>query len=185
MTALITITIPVASMGTTRLEIDPWGKNPLVEGFTAKNPTLVKAALADGPPPTLFVSSDLPPFTASGVGTEFLMWLPFGCRHHAASEPSAARVLDLIERSGKDPDASVDTDGLNDYIRRVVDWITGRSVEPALAASNDAASAVYHQIFGEVETAEAAKNLERNMAQADFLARSSRTGAYADGRAKR
>ncbi|NYG05720.1 hypothetical protein BJ986_000207 [Phycicoccus badiiscoriae] len=172
-------------MGTTKLEIDPWASNPLVDGFTAKNPTIVKAALAERPAPTLFTNWDLPPFTASGVDPQFLMWLPFGCRHYAASEPRPAAVLQLIEESGRDPDASVDSDGLNDYLRRVVDWITGRGVDPELQASQ-AAHATYDQIFGEAEAADAARRFEQNKAQADLLAMKTRTGAYADpGRATR
>jgi len=74
MTAPMTATIqlPIGSLGTTPVRIDPWAANPIVDGLQAKNPATYAAALADGPPPTLFESGDLPPFTASGDALLFV-----------------------------------------------------------------------------------------------------------------
>ena len=179
-----TVTMPSG----TRVAVDPYSANPVVDGFKAQSPALYAAALLEGPPPTLFECGDLPPFTTSGVDTMYLTWVPFGVRHHAAVAQSRGEVLQLIEDFGKDPSGSVDSDGLSAYLRRVSDWLTGRYVErPApMSAAPDAtdphnAPGLYDAIFGAQEAALTARHAPVLAAQQAWNEQRSRTGSYADG----
>jgi hypothetical protein len=182
MTGPMTATVTMPS--TTRVVVDPWAANPLVDGFTAMNPALVAAALLDGSAPTVFESGDLPVFTASGVDVAILALLPFGVRHYAATAESRGEVLQLVEEYGRDPNASMESDGLTSYIRRVADWLTGRLVQRTAASVNpDPAldESLYAGMFGAQEAALAARNAPALAHQADVMAQQRRTGAYADG----
>ena len=182
MTTPLTATVTMPSG--TRVVVDPWAKNPLVDGFKALNPATYAAALLDGPPPTLFESGDLPPFTTSGVDVMYLGWLPFGVRHYAATAASRGEVLQLVEDFSKDPDGSVTSDGLTAYLRRVNDWLTGGLVQRP--APNDNAdphveSDLYEGMFGAQEAALAARNGPMLAAAKDWQDQQQRRGSYADG----
>lgn len=182
MTSPLTATVTMPSG--TRVVVDPWAKNPLVDGYKALNPATYAAALLDGPPPTLFESGDLPPFTTSGVDVMYLGWLPFGVRHHAATASSRGEVLQLIEDFGKDPNGSVQSDGLTAYLRRVSDWLTGRLVErPASTSTVDPAldAGLYDSMFSAQEAALAARNAPMLAAAKDWQDQQQRRGSYADG----
>ncbi len=189
MTAPLTITIRLAigSLGTTPVQIDPYAANPIVDELKAKNPATYAAALADGPPPTLFASGDLPPFVAaSGVDVQTLMRLPFGVRHFAATATTAGEVLHLIETCAGDPDATADSPGLADYLRRVADWISGRNTNrspfaPRTEAQHAGEDSTYNQMFAELDKMQTAKYAAANQVAADATAMRTRTGAYADG----
>src|SRR5437868_3278013 len=71
------LSLPMGTLGATRIQVSPWSANPVIDGLKAKNPDLFALAVkVDGPPPTLFESGDLPPFVASGIDPQFLMRLP-------------------------------------------------------------------------------------------------------------
>jgi hypothetical protein len=74
-----------------------YAANPLLDELRASNPALVAAAMAEGPPPRLFVefSADLPPFTASGVDPSVLAGMPWPVRRKAAEAPTPAGVYAL------------------------------------------------------------------------------------------
>ncbi len=157
-----TIRLAIGSLGTTPVQIQPWGENPIVDGLKAKNPATFAAALADGPPPTLFQSGDLPPFAASGVDVQTLMRLPFGVRHFAATATTAGEVLHLIETYAGDPDATADSPGLADYLMRVADWISGRNANrspfaPRTEGQQSGDDSTYSQMFGELDALHKAK----------------------------
>jgi len=171
MTAPMTATIqlPIGSLGTTPVRIDPWAANPIVDGLQAKNPATYAAALADGPPPTLFESGDLPPFTASGVDVQTLMRLPFAVRHFAATATTAGEVLQLMENYAADPNASADSPGLSDYLMRVADWISGRNANrspfaPRTEGQHSGDDSTYSQMFGELDALHNAKVAAANKA---------------------
>ena len=175
-----TVTMP----SSTKVLVDPWAANPLVDGFTAMNPSLVAAALLDGPAPTLFESGDLPAFTASGVDVAILTLLPFGVRHYAATAEARGQVLQMVEEYGRDPNASIESDGLSSYIRRVADWLTGRLLQRTAAGVNPdpaLAGGLYNSLYGAQEAALAARRAPAVARQADRMAQQQRTGAYADG----
>ena len=194
MTAPLTTTIRLAigSLGTTPVQIDPYAANPIVDELKAKNPATYAAALADGPPPTLFASGDLPPFVAaSGVDVQTLMRLPFGVRHFAATATTAGEVLHLIETYAGDPDATADSPGLADYLMRVANWISGRNANRSpFARRNDAQQlgddSTYSQLFAASDAATAAKRAPMNAAAAASAAQRAKTGKYSGiGRAQR
>lgn len=184
MTNPVTATVTLPSG--TRVVVDPWAANPVVEGYRALNPATYAAALLDGPPPTLFESGDLPPFTTSGVDVQVLPLLPFAVRHHAATTESRGTILQLVEDFGKDASGSVDSEGLSAYLLRVSDWLMGRHVQrpaspTAETDATDPNSPVYQSIFGAQEAAQAARNAPALAAARAFQDQRTRTGAYADG----
>lgn len=92
--------VPVKSAfnPTATVRIDPWSANPLLDDAEQAHPALVDLARkTNGDPPSMFESGDLPPFTASGVDPQHLTRLPFRTRHAAATEPSPAAVLKMVE----------------------------------------------------------------------------------------
>jgi len=125
--------VPVRSTfnPTTTVQIDPWSANPLLDDAEQAQPALAAVARkTNGPPPTLFESGDLPPFTASGVDPQHLMRLPFRTRHAAATEPSPAAVLRMVETHGPDPDAQAPSPGLDEYRNRMSGWLRGTWTNP-------------------------------------------------------
>jgi hypothetical protein len=91
----------------------------------------------------LFLSGDLPPFTASGVDPDELLKTPWYARHHLASLSDKAKVEQLVrDYSGPDGDVMAQTDGVAshrgtvDYFNRVRTWLEGGD-KAALAARDD------------------------------------------------
>jgi hypothetical protein len=111
------------------LPVDTYGPNPYVTALSAEYPGVFKAASERRPAPTLFASSDLPSFTASGVDPARLADLPFTLRHAAASENSVGKLLEWIEQSMADREASkhlvIPHAGLIAYRDRVNAWVAG------------------------------------------------------------
>ena len=181
----VTVEVPMGSLGPSRVVIDPYGPNPLVDGFAAKNPAMVKAALADGPAPEMFSTGALPPFTASGIDPANLMLLPWACRHYAAVAEEPADVLQLIETSVGVPGASADCEGLAEYMARVARWLSGPvNASPFAQRTTDqiaAADDVYAQLFGEQEATVQAANAERRASEQARFDATNRRGAFADG----
>jgi len=72
--------------------------NPLVAEIARSRPALFRVASAEAPPPTLFVSGDLPPFVASG-DERVLAALPRPptARHAVAAATTAAEALAIVE----------------------------------------------------------------------------------------
>ena len=113
--------------------VDPWAVNPLLDDASQAIPATVAAAVAgNGDAPTMFESGDLPPFLASGVDPQVLMRLPYQVRHLAASEPSAAQVLALVEKYSNHDDIIGEpaSAGLGAYIGRFRDWLAGKWTNP-------------------------------------------------------
>ena len=79
------ITIDSLIVGSrTKVEVDPYGTNPLAEDCRQASPAAYNVALAKaGPPPKLFTdgTADLPAFTAVGFDPAELMRLPALTRH--------------------------------------------------------------------------------------------------------
>lgn len=134
--------VPMDHANPERVTTDPYDLNPMVSSVSAKDPTTFTAASERSPAPTLFASGDLPPFTASGVDPQILSRLPFGMRHHAASEPSAAAVLSMVEEVASAPDRMgrrvMRNVGLDDYASRVEAWVKDVD-QPAALSAEDAA----------------------------------------------
>ena len=80
-----------------RVLVDPYARNPLVDDARQAIPTVYRAAVADGPPPSLFAAGDLPIFIASGAEPALLLQLPWQVRHQAAAA-DAAQLASLLER---------------------------------------------------------------------------------------
>lgn len=79
--------------------VDVYGLNPVAEDLKQVAPQQYAAALARSPLPTLFVTGDLPLFTASGMDPELLLQLPWVARHAAASA-SLSDANELFETYG-------------------------------------------------------------------------------------
>jgi hypothetical protein len=106
--------------------------NPLVAEIARSRPALFAVASAEGPPPTLFVSGDLPPFVASGDERvrAALPRIPWQARHAVAGERDGARALAIVEDvSGPDGEVAASAyaghPGVREYERRVKDWARG------------------------------------------------------------
>ena len=78
---------------------DGYRRNPLVDDLARRNPAVYSAASAEGPPPTLFVSGDLPPFCASGLDPAELLKVPWRARHALAAAPTIAAAYAIMDRS--------------------------------------------------------------------------------------
>lgn len=115
----------------TRVNINPYAANPIVDDVAALSPAAYEAATREGQAPKLFSGgrSDVPPFTASGLDPQLLLKLPYGVRHAAASEPDRAVVLQMFEEYGDDPDARIDHPGLSAAVQRVQRWASGQDVK--------------------------------------------------------
>lgn len=120
---------PPAPGGPALAEPDAYAANPLVDEIRSRNPALYAAALADGPPPQLFESGALPPFTASGVDPMLLARLPWQARLAAASAPDRGEVLEIIEETQGDPGGAALSfahhPGVDAYAARVRAWLSG------------------------------------------------------------
>jgi hypothetical protein len=132
----------------TRVTVDPWGVNPLIEDYEQINAATLTHARAEGPEPTLFESGDLPPFTASGVDPEVLNRLPYTARHAAAAEPSAATVLGMIEQYGNDPTIEFEHQGLGEYRQRVTRWLSGFD-KPKVEMTSEESDQLMSELFDE------------------------------------
>lgn len=181
------VTMRSAFNPTTTVHVDPWSTNPLLDDAEQAQPALVDLARkTNGDPPTLFESGDLPPFTASGVDPQHLTRLPFRTRHAAATEPSPAAVLKMVETHGPDSDAQAPSPGLDEYRNRMSGWLRGTWTNPNApavdaSAKEAAAGDLYDSMFAAADAATAAKLAPMNAAAADAAAKRTRTGAYADG----
>jgi hypothetical protein len=118
-----------------RVNIDPYGLNPLAQDYRQVNPDTYGVALSKaGPPPKMFSqgTADLPAFTASGIDPQLLLKLPYTARHAAAAEPGLSAVHALFEQA--DPYLTLPHEGLDAAIGRVRDWASGRmDMSPELA----------------------------------------------------
>ncbi len=186
------VTMRSAFNPTTTVHIDPWSPNPLLDDAKQAQPALVDLARkTNGDPPSMFESGDLPPFTASGVDPQHLTRLPFRTRHAAATEPSPAAVLRMVETHGPDPDAQAPSPGLDEYRNRMSGWLRGTWTNPnaqTVDASTQAAATadLYDSMFAASDAATAAKRAPANAAAADFAAQRAKTGKYSEiGRAQR
>lgn len=90
-------------------DAESMSRNPLVDRLRRDRPDLYRLAAAAGPAPTMFVSGDLPPFTASGIDPALLLKVPARARHILAAEPERGRALALIEELAGE-DIGVDDD---------------------------------------------------------------------------
>ncbi len=117
------------------VEIDVYGPNPLIDELRQADPRrYAEAENRGGKPPTLFVTGDLPLFTASGVDPNVLLQLPWVARHAAArATPSDAVVIleaygAVTERNWWAAVAKFVTDhAVMGYEQRVHAWADPRS----------------------------------------------------------
>ncbi len=186
------VTMRSAFNPTTTVHIDPWSTSPLLDDAEQAQPALVAVARkTNGDPPNMFVSGDLPAFTASGIDPQHLMRLPFRTRHAAATESSPAEVLKMVETHGSNPDAQAQSAGLDEYRNRMSGWLRGTWTNPdatTVDASTQAAAAadLYDSMFAASDAATAAKRAPAIAAAADFNAQRAKTGKYSGiGRAQR
>jgi hypothetical protein len=156
--------------------LDPWAANPLLDDAKAvAGPTVALARATGGDPPTMFSTGDLPLFLASGVDPRFLNVLPWRTRHAAAMNPDATTVLGYIEDYANDPDASLPSPGLAEYICRFHDWLAGRWVNPNFAGADPdqtagAEDAFYSALFGATNALRQAQLDQVNASAHEFRA---------------
>ncbi len=86
---------PVVPPGTNPLY---YSVNQLLDEMRQAKPELVGAAMADDPdPPKLFGTTDLPPFTASGIDPQVLASLPWPIRRPVAEAPTLQAAYELAD----------------------------------------------------------------------------------------
>jgi hypothetical protein len=104
-------------------QVGAYALNPLVDDARRVH---AAAAAAVDPAPTIFVSGDIPPVTASGMPPDELVRLPWLGRDIAAAEPDRGKVLQLFESFADDPDGAEMRFGQDPrnaaYMRRVDQW---------------------------------------------------------------
>ncbi|MFD1547710.1 E3 binding domain-containing protein [Nonomuraea guangzhouensis] len=131
-------TAPAAATGV-------YAANPLIVQARAEPGGKRRVAAAEGqaPAPTLFLSGDLPAFTASGVDPDELTKVPWYARHHLASLSDKAAVEQLVrDYSGPDGDVMAQTDGVaghrgnHDYADRMREWLDRGDVAAAQASQD-------------------------------------------------
>lgn len=135
------------------VSIDPYGRNPLAEDYRQVNKTTYDLAVSKaGMPPKMFTggTADLPLFTASGLDVALLLKLPYGARHYAASLTDPGVLHAFYELHADDPYAHVQHEGLEEAVRRVRDWASGRMDRDETDSVD--IDAVYGRLFGEVRT---------------------------------
>jgi hypothetical protein len=173
--------------------IDPWRPNPIADDASLSVPVTYNAAqVSGGEPPTFFALGDLPTFLASGVDPQVLTSLPYRVRHAAAAEPSAAAVLDMIERYNDNPDAELPSEGFANAVERTRSWLAGKWVNPNFKGADpakvaDAEDQLMESLFGTQNAAIQAKNAALKEQSDQFQAmRLQRTapGVYAQQQAQ-
>jgi hypothetical protein len=110
-----------------------YSANPLLAEVRRAKPALVAAAEAEGPPPRLFGSADLPPFTASGLPPELLAAQPWPLRRLLAEAPTRAAAYEIMDRySGPGGAAAAHADHAKSaanqaYASAMSEWLAGPS----------------------------------------------------------
>jgi hypothetical protein len=110
--------------------------NPAVDELRTGEPTTFAAAAKHNtaPPPTLFETGDLPPFTASGIDPQLLADVPWMARHRVAATANRTEALAMIEDlAGEDGlDLAAFEYGKDlanrDYHARVLKWATDGAI---------------------------------------------------------
>jgi hypothetical protein len=75
-----------------------YASNPILFEMQRDKPALVNAAMAENPnPPRLFDSTDLPPFTASGLPPQQLASLPWPLRRPVAEAATLSAAYELVQ----------------------------------------------------------------------------------------
>jgi hypothetical protein len=126
--------------------VDRFSRNPAVEYLRLT----VKGGFV-GQAPSFFAVGDLPPFCASGIPPEQLLWVAWVWRHSAALAPDRGYVLELIERSQDDV---LDVDRLQlsggahhlaDYMKRCWNWasVMPSSEDVSLATPDEAIASMF------------------------------------------
>lgn len=126
------------------LDIDPFGRNPVLAALTARIPNVVTSALAGGPAPTMFPGGDLPPFTGSGIAPQDLLQFPWGQRHLVASLADTAAVYATLETYADEPDIILECPGLDQFLGDMRQWaMTSKAASPVPESAAD-----YDRLFG-------------------------------------
>lgn len=126
-----------------RVAGNPYAANPLIDVVKAQHPELITAQSKLSPMPTMFVTGDLPPFTASGIDPEILNQFPWSQRHAMATDPDRAHVLRMLEEYADQPDYVFSSSGLTEYVDRVWQWLLAK---PAASFDPDQ---TYKDLFGD------------------------------------
>lgn len=118
------------------VEIDVFARNPLIDDMRQAVPSqYAQAVKRKRTVPTLFATSDLPLFTASGIDPSLLLQLPWVVRHAAASIAAGGEVSRLFEDFAPPGEESFEAalsyvavsgwDQPNEaYLNRILDWGT-------------------------------------------------------------
>lgn len=145
----------------TKVQIDGYGANPLVEDARQANPALYAAASSEAPAPTLFVSGDLPLFTASGADPALLRQLPW-CARHAGAHATAPELATMLERyagpagwTAAAMDHPEDQGENGAYRARVSNWLSGNTPEARVRREQDQAARAAAKARGEAPPATA------------------------------
>ncbi len=138
----------------TVVTLDAWARNPLLDDLRQVDPVWLASAQRRSPAPTLFLSGDLPPFTASGIDPSVLLQAPYLARHALASTPTQSEALRLLEEvlEVRDPQeialylaygASIASAGASAYAERMTRWAEEGMPQSSRDAVGDALTAAY------------------------------------------
>jgi hypothetical protein len=131
---------------------DQYSTNPLVDQLKRSQPAVHSIASRERPAPTMWQSGDLPALTASGADPAVLSQLPPGIRHLAASLPTRAALMALIDQQAGAPDGTIIRSPEWDaYAARVTAWGSGlhADADPVPAPTADDQDALVEAMFGE------------------------------------
>ena len=126
--------------------------NPLVDQLKRTQPAVHAIASRERPAPTMWHSGDLPPFTASGADPSVLLQLPPGARHIAATLPTRAALMALVDQQAGAPEGTViRSPGWDEYQARVQNWGSGlhADADPVPAPTAEGEDALMTAMFGD------------------------------------
>jgi hypothetical protein len=107
------------------ITIDRYALNPASDFYHQ----LLAGSSFVGSTPEMFGSGPLPPFTASGLDSSMLRWVPWTHRHSAAMNESRGHVLMIVQQGlagAIDPEDMQSAEGRElwrDYMSRITGWV--------------------------------------------------------------
>lgn len=120
-----------SGLTSSNVDVDVYGPNPELAALQSAEPDRYRAALrANGTPPTMFATGDLPLFTASGLEAETLLVVPYVVRPTLASTADRAVARQLVEAYGGPPSQELWDEtrqfwleaGVINYVSRLFTW---------------------------------------------------------------
>lgn len=130
---------PAATRPATSPRDAAYSANPCIDEAVVTSRNTFRAALVNGPAPTMFNGGDLPAATRSGLDPKELMRAPWMARHaiaEAKTLPEAVELLEMVSGpDGVDNAAMLElghNPGVRDYQARFQHWLTeGARVQAA------------------------------------------------------